>query len=136
MWKHERALEVTKEILKAVVETEMVWRGDMLCCRSVDTKTLPRTLVENVFRKMGIVDSEATELGLSLYFSGGCKEYEKLSAGLPTLVMGVSLACPESSDADPSSKEVCRGVSGGMPHVFSLPYRIAVDVFCSICSIN
>ena len=34
MWKHKEALKVTRQILHAVLRTEIVWRGDMLCCQS------------------------------------------------------------------------------------------------------
>lgn len=117
MWKHKEALNVTRQILHAVLRTKkIVWRGDMLCCQSVETTTLPRELVEDVFQQMNIEDREVTEKGLSLYFPGGKTEYEKPSAGLPSLVMGVSKS-GSGADSYPNLKEVCRSLSGCMPHV-------------------
>ncbi len=101
-WEHARALEVTREILKTLrnKHLDLIWRGEMLCCKSVETKTLPKMLVQEVLENMRIMDSTVEELGLSLYFPGGDFEFRKHQGCLPSLVLGGSKS---RSGADPSS---------------------------------
>jgi hypothetical protein len=73
IWEHDRALEIRTKVLDAALKTNLVWRGEMLCCQSVETRTLPIDLVNKVFQDMKIEDHQVKERGLSLYFPGGAK---------------------------------------------------------------
>jgi hypothetical protein len=120
IWEHERALEIRTEVLAAALKTKIVWRGEMLCCQSVETRTLPIDLVNKVFQDMKIEDHQVKERGLSLFFPGGGQAFNK-ELCLPFLVLGETKS---HLDSDPCrqgsahSDAANRGLQGCPPCLY------------------
>jgi hypothetical protein len=103
IWEHDRALEIRTKLLDAALKTNLVWRGEMLCCQSVETRTLPIDLVNKVFQDMKIEDHQVKERGLSLFFPGGGQEFNAGPMSLPFLVLGETKTHLDSDPYRPGS---------------------------------
>lgn len=122
IWTHERASDVCIRMVEAVMRDGAIWRGNLLCCQSVVTPTLPQDLVKKVLQNMKILNSscEVERRGLSLYYPGGRTAFEASDGGFPVLVMGRGVS-KSHSGADPRyldySNATCLGVPGCIPPV-------------------
>jgi hypothetical protein len=112
LWKHRLATKICNLLMGRVVENGPVWRGEMLCSKSVQTDTLPRKWVEEVFKENGIVDQDVEKQGLSLYYPGGREAFEKQQGGIHSLVMGVARS---HSAANPCNQDISQETSLGTP---------------------